>query len=33
MHTVHVIIAFVLGVLLGGAGAYVYLSVTKKLKV
>lgn len=32
MHAVHVVIAFVLGVALGGLGAYVYLSVTNKLK-
>jgi hypothetical protein len=33
MHTIHVVIAFVLGVIVGGLGAYVYLAVTKKLKV
>lgn len=33
MHTVQLVIAFVLGVALGGLGAYVYLSVTKQLKV
>jgi hypothetical protein len=33
MHIIHVVIAFVLGIIIGGAGAYVYLSVTKKLKV
>jgi len=33
MHTVHVVLAFVSGVVLGGLGAYVYLAVTKKLKV
>ncbi len=27
-----VVLAFVFGVLLGGAAAYIYLSVTKKLK-
>jgi hypothetical protein len=32
MHTVHVVIAFVLGIVLGGLGAYVYLAVTKQLK-
>jgi hypothetical protein len=33
MHTVHVVIVFVLGVAVGGMAAYVYLSVTKRLKV
>ncbi len=33
MHAIHIAMAFVLGVVVGGLGAYVYLAVTKKLKV
>jgi len=33
MHAVQLVFAFVLGVVLGGLGAYVYLAVTKQLKV